>query len=158
MDRSFLAFSGAKKTFEAWGEEKFPPPGGDGVLTAREAGMLDLDGTWLVTLSACDTGSGAAASGEGVMGLRRGFVKAGARNLLFTLWPTEDKTTAGLMTDFYEKALANGDAPGTLEQVQRDLLTSLRTKYEAAFGREAATGLAARLAGPFVLSFQGGGE
>jgi CHAT domain-containing protein len=90
-----------------------------------------------------------------VMGLRRGFVKAGARNLLFTLWPTEDKTTAGLMTDFYKKALASGDAPGSLEQVQRDLLTKLRSKYEPVFGVKAASGLATRLAGPFVLSFQG---
>jgi tetratricopeptide (TPR) repeat protein/CHAT domain-containing protein len=158
MDRSFLAFSGAKKTFEAWGEERFPPPGGDGVLTAREAGMLDLDGTWLVTLSACDTGSGDATSGEGVMGLRRGFVKAGARNLLFTLWPTEDKTTAGLMTDFYKRALANQDAPGTLEQVQLEWLLRLRKEWTPKLGEEAAAGLAARLAGPFVLSFQGSAE
>ena len=42
--------------------------------------------TWLAALSACDTGSGEARAGEGVLGLRRGFVQAGARNLLITLW------------------------------------------------------------------------
>ena len=51
--------------------------------------------------------------------------------LLFTLWPTEDKATAGFMTDFYKKALTSGDAPESLEQTQRELLVSLRTQYAA---------------------------
>ena len=62
-------------------------------------------------LSACDTGSGEARSGEGVMGLRRGFVQAGAQNLLMTLWPVGDKTTVQIMVDFYEAAEKTGMLP-----------------------------------------------
>ena len=58
-----------------------------------------------MTLSACDTGSGEARAGEGVMGLRRGFVEAGAQNLLMTLWPISDEFTIQIMSDFYEAAL-----------------------------------------------------
>ena len=59
-----------------------PPVENDGILTAEDVSILDLQGTWLVTLSAGDTGSGEARAGEGVMGLRRGFIQAGAQNLL----------------------------------------------------------------------------
>jgi len=66
---------------------------------------LDLKGTWLVTLSACETGRGEAKAGEGVLGLRRGFVQAGAQNLLMTLWSVSDnKDTVEFMSDFYEAA------------------------------------------------------
>jgi CHAT domain-containing protein len=54
----------------------------NGILTAEDVSTLDLQGTCLATLSAWDTGSG-----EGVMFLRRGFIQAGAQNLLMTLWP-----------------------------------------------------------------------
>jgi CHAT domain-containing protein len=50
-----------------------PPVENDGILTAEDVSTLDLQGTWLVTLSACDTGSAEARAGEGIMGLRRGF-------------------------------------------------------------------------------------
>jgi CHAT domain len=67
------------------------PTENDGIVTAEEAGGLKLDGTWLVVLSACETGSGEARAGEGAMGLRRGFIPAGAQNLLQTLWPSAMK-------------------------------------------------------------------
>jgi len=79
-----------------------PPIAEDGVLTAEDVSSLDLKGTWLVTLSACDTGSGEARAGEGVMGLRRGFIQASwyaESNLLMTLWPISDEITVQIMSD-----------------------------------------------------------
>jgi tetratricopeptide (TPR) repeat protein len=74
MHRSGLALAGAQTTIEAWKRAEVPPVENDGILTAEDVSTLDLQGTWLVTLSACDTGSGQARAGEGVMGLRRGFI------------------------------------------------------------------------------------
>src|SRR5271166_2697673 len=102
MHRSGLALAGAQTTIEAWKRDEVPPVGNDGILTAEDVSTLDLQGTWLVTLSACDTGSGEARAGEGVMGLRRGFIQAGAQNLLMTLWPISDEVTVQIMSDFYE--------------------------------------------------------
>ena len=82
MHRSGLALTGAQTTIEAWKREEVPAVENDGILTAEDVSTLDLQGTWLVTLSACDTGSGEARAGEGVMGLRRGFIQAGAQNPL----------------------------------------------------------------------------
>jgi CHAT domain-containing protein len=93
MHRSGLALARAQTTIEAWKRDEVPPVENDGILTAEDVSTLDLQGTWLVTLSACDTGSGEARAGEGVMGLRRGFIQAGAQNLLMTLWPISDEVT-----------------------------------------------------------------
>ena len=77
-----------------------------------------------MTLSACDTGSGEARAGEGVMGLRRGFVEAGTQNLLRTLWPISDEVTVQIMSDFYEAAPDSGNAPEALAEVQRNWLVN----------------------------------
>ena len=79
MHRSGLALAGAQATLEAWKRGETPPTGNDGIVTAEEVGGLKLEDTWLVTLSACDTGTGEARFGEGVLGLRRGFIQAGAQ-------------------------------------------------------------------------------
>jgi len=81
MHRSRLALAGAETTLQAWARREVPPTENDGIVTAEEAGGLKLDGTWLVVLSACETGSGQARAGEGVMGLRRGFIHAGVRRV-----------------------------------------------------------------------------
>jgi hypothetical protein len=143
MRASGVALTGAQATLKAWSEGKVPDPQDDGILTAEEVSGLNLDGTWLVTLSACESGVGEAKSGEGVFGLRRAFMMAGAQNLLMTLWPVNDDTTAKIMADFYKKALANGDAAGSLSEVQRDWLVKLRNEK----------GLlpAVRDAGPFAM-------
>jgi tetratricopeptide (TPR) repeat protein len=99
MHRSGLALAGAQATLDAWKRGEVPPMDNDGILTAEEAGGLKLEGTWLVTLSACDTGTGEVRSGEGVLGLRRGFIQAGAQNLLLTLWSVADEETGKLMVD-----------------------------------------------------------
>lgn len=147
MRRSGLALTGAQHTLDAWAKGHFPPGRNDGIMTAEEVGGLNLKGTWLVVLSACDTGSGEARGGEGVMGLRRGFIQAGAQNLLMTLWPISDEMTVQIMLDFYEHAFKSGNAPQALAEVQRDWLVKLR--------EERGLLAAVRLAGPFILNSQG---
>ncbi|MFL6588803.1 MAG: tetratricopeptide repeat protein [Chthoniobacterales bacterium] len=147
MQRSGLALAGAQRTFQSWMKGEAPAPDDDGIVTAEEVGGLKLSGTWLVALSACDTGSGEAKAGEGVMGLRRGFIQSGAANLLMTLWPISDETTVQIMSDFYEAAFKSGNAPQALVDVQRDWLVKLH--------REKGLLAAVRLAGPFIMSSQG---
>jgi CHAT domain-containing protein len=145
MMRSLLALAGGAITLRDWEKDVFPPADNDGLLTAQQAATLNLDRTWLVVLSACDTGSGEARAGEGVLGLRRGFAEAGAQNLLMTLWPADDAATAGLMAAFYRETLRTGDAPGSLARVQRATLDDVRAKrglFEAV-----------HQAGPFILSY-----
>ncbi|HEV2970310.1 MAG TPA: CHAT domain-containing protein, partial [Pirellulales bacterium] len=75
---------------------------GDGILTALEVGELDLSGVDLATLSACESGLGKTAGGEGVLGLQRAFQTAGARTTVTSLWKIPDDATRSLMIDFYE--------------------------------------------------------
>lgn len=99
--RSGLAFAGANLR-EAGGKTD------DGILTALEASGLNLWGTKLVVLSACDTGIGDVKNGEGVYGLRRAFMLAGTESLVMSLWSVSDYSTRELMTGYY-KNLKNGD-------------------------------------------------
>ena len=112
--------------------------------------MLDLSGTWLTVLSACDTGSGVARAGEGVLGLRRAFAMAGTQNLLLTLWPVSDTFTKDFMVSFYEETFNTGNAPKAMARVQKKWLIKLR--------EEKSIGQAVKLAGPFVLTFRGNPE
>jgi CHAT domain-containing protein len=94
----------------------------DGILTALEASGLNLWGTKLVTLSACDTGLGEVKNGDGVYGLRRAFMLAGTKTLVMSLSPVSDYVTRGLMTAYY-KGLKQGQGRGAaLRQVQLGML------------------------------------
>jgi CHAT domain-containing protein len=94
----------------------------DGILTALEATNLNLWGTKVVTLSACETGVGEVQNFEGVYGLRRAFFLAGAETLLMSLWPVSDRVTRETMTAFYtglRDGLGRGEA---LRQAQLAML------------------------------------
>lgn len=86
-------------------------PADDGYLTAAEVVGMDLQGTELVTLSACETGLGDVRSGEGVYGLQRALTVAGARSTLLSLWKVDDGATAAFMTEFYGR-LRRGEGRG----------------------------------------------
>jgi CHAT domain-containing protein/Tfp pilus assembly protein PilF len=94
----------------------------DGILTALEASGLNLWGTKLVVLSACNTGIGEVRNGEGVYGLRRAFLLAGAESLVMSLWPASDYTTRELMTGYYRNLKAGMGRGAALRQVQLDML------------------------------------
>jgi CHAT domain-containing protein len=113
MLRSGLAFTGANK----------PQSGNDdGVLTALEASQLDLWGTKLVVLSACETGVGETKSGDGVYGLRRAFALAGAETQVMSLWKVDDAATRELMEMYYERLLSGGGRSDSMRQVQLAML------------------------------------
>jgi CHAT domain-containing protein len=101
----------------------------DGILTALEASGLNLWGTKLVVLSACDTGVGEVKNGEGVYGLRRAFVLAGTETLVMSLWPVSDDVTIEMMTAYY-KGLKQGQGRGeALRQVQLSMLNRKRQEH-----------------------------
>jgi CHAT domain-containing protein/tetratricopeptide (TPR) repeat protein len=113
--RSSLVLAG----FNTWYQGGWlPEDAEDGVLTAKEVSGIDLLGTDLVVLSACDTGLGDAYAGEGVFGLRRSFVAAGARTLVMSLWKVPDTWTRRLMTAFYERLLAGDGRADALREAQ----------------------------------------
>ena len=94
--RSGLALAGANYTLRSSGIQH-----SDGLLTAEKVLGLKLRNTELVVLSACETGVGEVKSGEGVYGLRRAFIQAGAKGLVMSLWPIPDQETKELMVAFY---------------------------------------------------------
>jgi CHAT domain-containing protein/tetratricopeptide (TPR) repeat protein len=94
----------------------------DGLLTALEVAGLNLWGTKLVVLSACDTGVGRVKNGDGVYGLRRALVLAGAESQMMSLWPVSDRSTSDLMAAYYTR-LTNGESrSGAFRQVQLEML------------------------------------
>lgn len=108
----------------------------DGVLTALEATGLDLWGTELVVLSACETAVGEVRVGQGVDGLRRALIIAGAESQLMSLWQVDDEATRALMTDYYKRLKRGAGRAQALRQVQLKMMRAPHTAhpfYWAAF-------------------------
>ena len=123
LDRSGLAMAGANL-------------GPRGIVTAREIAGLDWWGTQLVVLSACETGVGAVASGDGVYGLRRALVLAGAASQVVSLWSVSDNATRALMRSYYSQLTRGIGRAEALRQAKRDLMSQPRYAhpyYWAAF-------------------------
>jgi CHAT domain-containing protein/Tfp pilus assembly protein PilF len=116
--RSGLVLAGANTLQGGAGE--------DGVLTALEAAGLDLWGTQLVVLSACETGIGNVKSGDGVYGLRRALVLAGSESQVMSLWKVDDAATRDLMVAYYKRLQAGEGRTEALRQVQLEMIGNLR--------------------------------
>jgi CHAT domain-containing protein len=100
--RSALLLADAGRTMVSGGSSN---PENDGFLNAYELLALSLENTEVVALSACETGLGEVQNGEGVYGLQRAFLIAGARNLLLSLWKVDDEATRDFMVNFYRQWL-----------------------------------------------------
>jgi CHAT domain-containing protein len=99
-------------------------PGTEGVLTAGEVTELDLSGAEMAVLSACETGLGPVAGGEGTLGLQRAFALAGARSVVSSLWRVHDTATSAMMERFYENLWVR--KMGKLEALREAQLWMLR--------------------------------
>ena len=96
----------------------------DGILTAMEVEHLDLRGAKLVVLSACETGLGEVAGGEGLLGMQRAFQVAGSQTVVASLWQVSDNATASIMVRFYENLLKKDMSP--LESLREAQLWMLK--------------------------------
>lgn len=125
MQRAGIALAGAEDT---WTGVQQPEEANDGILTANEVAQMDLNGTQLVTLSACETALG-DYSFEGVFGLPRGFKQAGVKSLLVSLWSVNDKSTSLLMSSFYRYWM-QGE---TKQQAFKHAVNDVRKDYPEPF-------------------------
>ena len=113
---SMLFLSGAQNTLQ---NNKINEE--DGIFTAYEMANLDLRQTELVVLSACHTGLGKIKNGEGVYGLQRAVMSAGAKSLIISLWEVDDKATQLLMTNFYRFWTNGNDKHEALKKAQTEV-------------------------------------
>lgn len=115
---SGLVFAGANQNRDA------------SILTAQQIASLDLNGVDWAVLSACNTGNGVLADGEGVLGLERAFRLAGAHSVVMTLWPVDDEVTRQYMRELYLNRFANHDSTAdSAWSAEHKLLDNRRTAH-----------------------------
>jgi tetratricopeptide (TPR) repeat protein len=123
--KSGVVLAGANHARETDNNDK-----NDGIVTAEEILGLNLHGTEMVVLSACDTGLGEVKSGEGVFGLRRAFTQAGAQSLVMSMWKVPDRETKELMVQFYENIYSGGmNRCQALRQAALNVMEVVRQRY-----------------------------
>jgi len=118
MSNSGIVFAGANSGGDGYD---------DGFLTALEVLGLDLSGVELVTLSTCESGLGELKGSEGVFGLKRSFIAAGAQSLLVSLWGASDYWTKELMVKFYKKLKEGIPKSQALRDAKLEIMEALKT-------------------------------
>lgn len=124
---SGLLFAGANNQ---WMGDSIPNGIEDGILTAEEISHIDLSGTKLIVLSACETGLGDIDNINGVFGLQQGLKRAGVETILMSLWKVDDKATRILMVDFYKNLLSGKTKHQSLKDAQLHLRQIENGKYD----------------------------
>ena len=127
--RSGLVFAGANLMGASDGTTEDV---GDGWVTAEDVSQMDLQGTDLAVLSACETGLGDVKVGDGVQGLQRAFLLAGARSLIMSLYSVPDAESRELMRDFYGSLKAGKTKAAALHEAELKMIRERRTKGGAA--------------------------
>jgi len=122
--RAGLLLEGAGDLMES---EKIDYHTQEGVLTAYEVIDLPLSRTELVIISACETGVGQNRVGEGVYGLQRSFMIAGAKTVIFSLFKVDDEATANMMIAFYQKWAKSGNKREAFREAQK----AIKLKYKS---------------------------
>ena len=123
---SGLAFAGANRRAPS------TPDQSDGILTAEEIAGINLEGVGWAVLSACDTGVGEIKVGEGVFGLRRAFQVAGAKTVIMSLWPVEDRYARDWMGKLYgEHFLKGKDTAESVRAASLSILRQRRAKHKS---------------------------
>ena len=144
MKASGLALAGSAKYADRAKRGVLENDPNDGILTAEEISKINLNGTWLVSVSACESGMGRSLDGEGLLGLKRGFHKAGAQNLLLCLWPIEDSPARHFTEAFYAEFGKGRDPREAHHLAMKTILGHLK--------KESGITSAMRNAGAFVLT------
>jgi len=129
--RSGLMLTGASEANKA---RQTLDSSNNGIMTSYEAMNLDLKGTDLVVLSACETGLGEVKAGEGVYGLQRAFLVAGAEAIIMSLWKVDDEATQQLMKNFYTNWVKSNDRPKAFKQSQQQLMANNKFKAPLYWG------------------------
>lgn len=126
--RSGLMLAGAAKTLSGATSPNLSS-NDNGILTAYEAMNMNLEGTQLIVLSACETGLGDVKAGEGVYGLQRAFQVAGADALVMSLWKVDDNATQQLMKFFYANWVKLRNKQKAFKQAQIQLMAKYKEPY-----------------------------
>ena len=125
MSSSGLVLAGAQKKL---GDGSFSLAT-QGILTSAEIQDMNLFGTRLVVLSACETGLGEVVPGEGLFGLKRALQKSGVRSLITSLWKVDDEATMQFMTLFYNQLLETQSLSGSFDSAMRTLKEKFPDPY-----------------------------